>query len=110
MNYRIQELSLIHIWNNRKLIDFYERYARTCFTEYKGLVKYWLTFNEINNTIMMLNLFGNQAGSKEHQEGYQQLHYQFVASARAVQIGHEIDPDNMIAVSYTHLDVYKRQP
>ncbi len=32
-------------WNNRKLIDFYERFARTCFEEFKGLVKYWLTFN-----------------------------------------------------------------
>ena len=91
-------------WNNRKLIDFYERYARTCFTEYKGLVKYWLTFNEINNTIMMLNLFGNQAGSKEHQEGYQQLHYQFVASARAVQIGHEID--NMIGCMICGITFY----
>ena len=59
-------------WNNRKLIDFYVRFATTCFKEYKGLVKYWLTFNEINNTIMMLNLFGNHAGDKEHQEGYQQ--------------------------------------
>ncbi len=93
-------------WNNRKLIDFYERYARTCFTEYKGLVKYWLTFNEINNTIMMLNLFGNQAGSKEHQEGYQQLHYQFVASARAVQIGHEIDSDNMIGCMICGITFY----
>ncbi len=58
----------------------------------KGLVKYWITFNEINNTIMMLNLFGNHAGDEEHQQGYQHLHYQFVASAKAVQIGHEIDP------------------
>jgi 6-phospho-beta-glucosidase len=36
-------------WNNRKLIDLYVRFAETCFREYKGLVKYWLTFNEINN-------------------------------------------------------------
>ena len=27
-------------WKNRKVIDFYEKYARTLFTEYKGLVKY----------------------------------------------------------------------
>lgn len=31
-----------------------------------------------------------------YQEGVQILHYQFVASARAVQIGHKIDPQNMI--------------
>ena len=33
-------------WNNRQLITFYERFAKTCFNEYKGLVKYWLTFNK----------------------------------------------------------------
>ena len=40
-------------WKNRKLIEFYERLCRTIFTRYKGLVKYWLTFNEIN---MILHL------------------------------------------------------
>ena len=93
-------------WNNRQLIDFYVRFATTCFKEYQGLVKYWLTFNEINNTIMMLNLFGNHAGDKEHQQGYQQLHYQFVASAKAVQIGHEIDPNNMIGCMICGITFY----
>ena len=35
-------------WRNRKLIDFYEKLCRVIFTRYNGLVKYWLTFNEIN--------------------------------------------------------------
>ena len=35
-------------WRNRALIDFYKNLARVLFTRYKGLVKYWLTFNEIN--------------------------------------------------------------
>ena len=38
-------------WRNRKLVDFFERYARTVFTRYKGKVKYWMTFNEINATM-----------------------------------------------------------
>ena len=38
-------------WTNRKLIDLFVRYAELCFTEYKGLVKLWLTFNEINMTL-----------------------------------------------------------
>lgn len=40
-------------WRNRKVVEFYERLCRTIFTRYKGLVKYWLTFNEIN---MILHL------------------------------------------------------
>ena len=82
-------------WNNRKLIDFYVRFAETCFKEYKGLVKYWLTFNEINNS-MPQPVRDGSIPEWRYQEGIQQLHYQFVASAKAVQIGHAIDPENMI--------------
>lgn len=35
-------------WRNRKMVEFFTRYARTCFETFDGLVKYWLTFNEIN--------------------------------------------------------------
>lgn len=35
-------------WGNRKVIDFYVNYVTTLFKEFSGLVKYWLTFNEIN--------------------------------------------------------------
>ena len=82
-------------WNNRKLIDFYAHFAETCFREFKGLVHYWLTFNEINNT-MPDDFFFENATDQDYQEACQQLHYQFVASAKAVQIGHAIDPSNMI--------------
>lgn len=83
-------------WNNRELIDLYVRFAKTCFTEFKGLVKYWLTFNEINNTIQFLDMPGETRPDEDYQAAYQQLHYQFVASAKAVKLGHEIDPENMI--------------
>lgn len=79
-------------WQNRIYIDLYEKYVRTIFTEYKGLVKYWLTFNEINNTI---NFLPDDSSDDKYQEAYQHLHYQFVASARAVKIAHEIDPENV---------------
>ncbi|MBJ8193462.1 glycoside hydrolase family 1 protein, partial [Bacillus cereus] len=35
-------------WVNRKLIDFFVRFASTVFDRYKNKVKYWMTFNEIN--------------------------------------------------------------
>ena len=35
-------------WRNRKVIDFFLRYAETCFREFSPYVHYWLTFNEIN--------------------------------------------------------------
>ena len=36
-------------WSNRKLIDFFTRLAHVCFEKYHTKVKYWMTFNEINN-------------------------------------------------------------
>lgn len=36
-------------WRNRKLIDFFVRFARVVFERYQHKVKYWMTFNEINN-------------------------------------------------------------
>ena len=36
-------------WENRKLIDFFVRYCEVIFARYKDQVKYWMTFNEINN-------------------------------------------------------------
>ena len=36
-------------WKSRELICFFEKYCRTLFNRYKDLVKYWMTFNEINN-------------------------------------------------------------
>ena len=38
-------------WTDRRLIGFYERYARVLFERYGHRVKYWLTFNEINSIV-----------------------------------------------------------
>ncbi len=92
-------------WKNRELIDMYVRFAETCFREYKGLVKYWLTFNEINNTIMFLP-FSGHTDDESYQNAYQHLHHKFVASAKAVKIGHEIDPNNQIGCMICGITFY----
>lgn len=84
-----------HDWSDRKMIDLYVKYATTLFKEYRGLVKKWITFNEINAPLLMLT-FDEKAQDKDYQHAYQKLHYQFVASARAVKIAHEIDPENTV--------------
>lgn len=85
-------------WANRELITFFDRYTKVVFKRYKGLVKYWLTFNEINSTIFIPAIAGviKQAYPDLKQASYQALHHQFVASAQAVITGHAIDPDNKI--------------
>ena len=82
-------------WNNRETIDHYVRFASACFNEFKVLVHHWLTFNEINNPIQFIDM-NPHATDEDFADAYQLLHYQFVASAKAVQIGHAIDQDNKI--------------
>ena len=83
-------------WRSRKLIDFYKHLARTLFTRYKGLVRYWLTFNEIN-MILHLPFMGAglvfEEGENREQAKYLAAHNELVASAWATKIAHEIDPD-----------------
>ena len=95
-------------WESRKVIDFYVKYAKTCFERYKDKVKYWMTFNEIN---MMLNLqytaggiFMERAKENETKTIFQALHHQFVASALATKEGRKINPDfqfgSMLGIGY----------
>lgn len=82
-------------WLNYEVIHFFEKYVRTLFKRYKGKVKYWLTFNEIN----VMNLCPFMAGGllkNDPQSKAQALHHQFVASARTVKAAREIDPKMMV--------------
>ncbi|MFU2222537.1 6-phospho-beta-glucosidase [Streptococcus pluranimalium] len=96
-------------WKNRKVIDFFVHYAETVFKRYKGKVKYWLTFNEIN----ILGLTGYLSGGLLFEDGklnlqdmYQAVHHQFIASSLATKVGHEIDPDNQIGMMLARMEAY----
>ncbi len=83
-------------WGSRKVIDCFERYAKTVFTRYKDKVKLWLTFNEIN---MSLHAPFTGVGLKEdasEADIYQAIHHQLVANAKAVNLCHQIIPDAKI--------------
>jgi len=101
-------------WYNRKTIDFYLKYCNVIFNEYKDKVKYWLTFNEVNSMLLKSTAYwycgiatantrtqgsGNAEDEPKAQnmedlkKQYQAVHHAFVASAKAVQLGHSINPD-----------------
>lgn len=87
-------------WFSREVIDFFVFYAKTIFERYKKKVKYWMTFNEINvlSGWCQIGIHNN-----DPQHLYQAHHHIFVASAKVVQLGHQINPDFQIGmmVSYT---------
>ncbi|MFO8068836.1 MAG: family 1 glycosylhydrolase, partial [Alkalibacterium sp.] len=86
-------------WRNRKMVDFYGNLTRTLFTRYKGLVKYWLTFNEIN-IVLHAPFMGAglvfEEGENKKQVIYQAAHHELVSSALATKIAREVDPDIQI--------------
>ena len=98
-------------WRDRRLIDLFLRYARTIFTEFKGLVRRWLTFNELNFSTVtygeivtsgiiprggaIVNL--DPTATQDEVSGrFQALHHCLVAAAKSVALAHKIDPENQI--------------
>lgn len=86
-------------WKNRKLIGFYKKLVTTLFSRYKGLVRYWLTFNEIN--IMTSACFMGaglvfQEEEDRYKSIYDAVHHVLVASAWAVKLCHEQCPESQI--------------
>ncbi|MDO4912525.1 MAG: 6-phospho-beta-glucosidase [Lactobacillus sp.] len=86
-------------WRDRRMIDAYVNYAKTVLTRYRGLVKHWLTINEINILLHQPFVGGGlifKAGDNVEKITYQAAHHQLVASALATKVAHEIDPDNLV--------------
>lgn len=101
-------------WRNRRLVDYFVRFAEVCFRRYRDKVKYWMTFNEINNqrnVDVPFTAFTNsgvlyQEGEDKHAVLYQVAHHEFLASARAVIVGHRIQPDFKIGCMLAMSPVY----
>lgn len=97
-------------FKSRETIDLFVKYCETVFTRYKGKVKYWLTFNEINkiisNPYSCAGVVLNDPSEKTYQLVYQTAHHQFVASALAVKACHDIDPDAMVGCMLCRLETY----
>ena len=92
-------------WLNRKVIDFFVRYAKTVLTRYQNKVKYWIVFNQINS------IFGegyNQTSipydyvDDYRSATFQAMHHTMVASAYVYKIAKEINPKMQIGCMVVH--------
>lgn len=100
-------------WTNRHMIDAYEKYAKTIMIRYKDKVKYWLTFNEINCSLVP---FGIMTGcgvfakikSEINTENlrFQALHNQFVASAKVVKLAKTINENFQMGCMIATMTAY----
>lgn len=100
-------------WADRRVIDCFTRFCHACFVRYKGLVKYWLTFNEVDSIIRHPFttagiIPGRVPEEKMLETCYQALHHQLVASALVVKDCHQIIPGSQVGCMLTKLTTYAR--
>ena len=100
-------------WRNRKLIGFFERFCEVVFDRYKDKVKYWMTFNEINETMNQKEPYHQAGILYKEGENHNEIkvissHNMFLASARAVVIGHKINPDFKIGCMLQYPTTYPK--
>lgn len=98
-------------WNQREVVDFFVKFCKVVFERYKGLVKYWLTFNEIDSAFRhpftTMGIVTDRYPQEKLEEViYQALHHQFVASALATKYLRQIIPDAQMGCMLTRTLFY----
>lgn len=100
-------------WVDRHIVDCFARFCHACFVRYKDLVKYWLTFNEVDSVIRHPFITAGIIPSRVPEEKmleacYQATHHQLVASAMVVKDCHEVIPGSQVGCMLTKLTTYAR--
>lgn len=103
-------------WTNRETVDLYLKYAKTMFTEFKDIVTYWSTFNEMNHmdsdmemtdffTYMNTGLCYSKL-EKPAEVMVRCSYNMTLASVKAVKLGHEINPEFKIGCVFGLTPIY----
>ena len=92
-------------WSNRIMIDLYEKLCNALFERFKGKVKYWLTFNELN-VLQGFSHLGTR--NSDAQTTWQAIHHLFIASARAKILAKKIMPKAMLGAMYATSPSYPK--
>ena len=106
-------------WTDKRTIDFFVRYCETVFSRYRGLVRYWIPFNEVNDLLLPMSAFCQggilHAGTDvftdqpdNPAERLNALNNVLIASARAVTVGRRINPEFHFGTMICHITQYPR--
>lgn len=84
---------------SRIVIDYFMKYCDVVFHRYKDKVTYWMTFNEINasllNPYISAGVIEGECLNYQNTK-FQALHHQFIASAKAVALFRKVIPTGKI--------------
>lgn len=97
-------------WADRRVLDHFVRFARTCFERFGSMVKLWLTFNEIDSVLRhpfsSAGVIPDRCEGNVEQVCYAALHHQFVASAIVTGLCHDLIPGGQVGCMLTKLTTY----
>lgn len=86
-------------WEDRGIVDAFEKYAKVCFQEFGGRVNYWATINEPNYETLCCYGFGNYPPNvKDLERRWRAMYHMMLASARAVNAYREMGQKGMIGL------------
>lgn len=97
-------------WSNTKLIDFFVNLCDVLFRRYGDRVKYWILFNQINDTSdwgqwaslgILKGEFEDELSAR-----YQGIHNQFIAHGKAVELARKINDNIKIGVMLGYNSYY----
>ena len=106
-------------WSDKRVIDYYVRYATCLLNRYKGKVKYWLPFNEVNNlefplgSLIQGGILNEGTVDFENQVDDVRLRWKamnnvLIAAAKTVFEGRKIDPSFRFGTMICHITEYPR--
>ncbi|MRJ46271.1 6-phospho-beta-glucosidase [Fundicoccus ignavus] len=101
-------------FRDKRVIDFFVNYAEVVIKRYQHKVKYWMTFNEINNQAdgtHELHAWTNSGILVQPDENPEEVIYQaglneLIASAKAIIKAREINPDLKMGCMMAYVPVY----
>ena len=96
-------------WRSREMIGHYLRLCEVLMKRYRDYVTYWLTFNEINMILHAPFLGAGLVfaeGEDEERTKYQAAHHELIASALAIRMAHEINPENRVGCMFAAGSAY----
>lgn len=90
-------------WSSRHTIDCYMKYCKVLFERFGKKCRYWITFNEINAVRGFVACGTHKCDNQTH---YHAVHNMFLASAKAVKLGHEMMPGAQFGAMYASSALY----
>lgn len=100
-------------FQSKEVVKHFVRYSKVVIERYQNKVKYWMTFNEINNQSSFddLSVFTNsgvifEEGDNRAQITYQAVINELVASAEVVQFAKNLNPDLMMGCMIAYVPLF----